>query len=125
MAYGGLDVIYNWHPVKREYRRVRLLVDVLGRRVGTRSFVGWTYDRFLMFALITGSDYFDPRNLPNMGLATIFNLMAGAVLPPSLIAPADHPRMSERPAAWYSRAALKAYIEPVLKRLPAPSWVMA
>jgi hypothetical protein len=68
VAYGCPDVIYDWHPVRRTYRRVRLLHDVLGRRVGARSFVGWNYDRFLLFALASGSDYFSGKHLPQMGL---------------------------------------------------------
>ena len=117
VAYGCTDVIYDWHPVRRTFRRVRLLQDVLGAQVGARSFVGWNYDRFLLFALASGADYFSGKNLPGMALPTVYKLMAGARLDPSLIAPSPHPPLAERPAAWFSPVALLAYVQPVLSRV--------
>ena len=112
VAFGGLDVVYDWDPFGRQYRRVRLLEDILGKVVGDRSFVGWTYDRFLIFTILSGNDYF--KNLPGYALSKVFTAMAGASLPASLVAPDPHPALGARPAAWYADASLLTYAAPVL-----------
>lgn len=111
VAFGGYDIVYDWDMVARTYRRVRLLEDILGQVVGTRSFVGWTYDRFLIFTILSGNDYF--KNLPGHALTTVYKVMASAKLDTSLIAPAVHPSLDSRPACWFAREALLAYAEPV------------
>ena len=76
VAFGGLDVVYDWDAFGRQYRRIRLLDDILGKVVGERSFVGWTYDRFLVFTILSGNDYF--KNLPGYALKNVFTGMAGS-----------------------------------------------
>ena len=36
VAFGGIDVVYDWDPFARSYRRVRLLRDLLGKVVKGR-----------------------------------------------------------------------------------------
>ena len=112
VAFGGTDVIYDWDPFVRSYRRVRLLDDILGKVVGDRSFVGWTYDRFLIFTILSGNDYF--KNLPDHALSRVYTAMAAAALPAHLIASDPHPPLDERPAAWFAHESLMAYAAPVV-----------
>jgi hypothetical protein len=89
-----------------------VLHDILGKVVKGRSFVGWTYDRFLIFTILSGNDYF--KNLPNHALTTVHKAMAKAALPTELLAPLPHPELHTRPAAWYTREALLLYAAPVI-----------
>jgi hypothetical protein len=112
VAFGGTDVIYDWDGFTRSYRRVRLMEDILGKVVGTRSFVGWTYDRFLIFTILSGDDYF--KNLPDYRLSSVYTAMAAAALPAQLVAPSPHPPLDERPEIWFARSSLIAYAAPVV-----------
>ena len=107
VAFGGAEVIYNWDINARTYRRVRLLDDVLRQRpVGSKySFLGWPYDRFLVFTILSGNDYFP--NVRGLGISKVYDAMAAATLPPHLVAPTPHPPLEERPAAWYTHEALR------------------
>jgi exonuclease-1 len=98
VAFGGLDVVYDWDPFARTFRRVRLLDDILGKVVGKRSFVGWNYDRFLVFTILSGNDYF--KNLPGFALGKVWKAMDATPLPENLVSPARHPSLEERPAVW-------------------------
>ena len=86
--------------------------DILGQVVGARSFVGWTYDRFLIFTILSGNDYF--KNLPGYALTNVFKAMASASLPASLLAADPHPPLHARPADWFADASLLLYAGPVL-----------
>ena len=112
VAFGGTDVIYDWDGFTRSYRRVRLMEDILGKVVGTRSFVGWTYDRFLIFTILSGDDYF--KNLPDYRLSSVYTAMAAAVLPAELVAPSPHPPLDERPEIWFAQSSLITYAAPVV-----------
>ena len=112
VAFGGTDVIYDWDHFTRTYRRVRLLDDILGHRVGKRSFEGWTYDRFLIFTILSGNDYF--KNLPGYALTNVYKAMAAASLPSALVAPTPHPALDDRPVAWFADSSLRLYAAPVI-----------
>ena len=112
VAFGGTDVIYDWDGFTRSYRRVRLMEDILGKVVGTRSFVGWTYDRFLIFTILSGDDYF--KNLPDYRLSSVYTAMKAAVLPVELVAPSPHPPLDERPEIWFAQSSLITYAAPVV-----------
>ena len=115
VLYGGVDCIYSWDPVQREVFWVKLYECILAPRHDlTYNFDGWTYDRLLVFALLSGHDYLP--NIAGSGLKTVYTLMSRATLPDILCVAlgATHPSIPDRPAAWRTVEALRAYAMPLL-----------
>ena len=119
--YGGIDCIYAWDPVQRECFWVKMFECILTPRPDLAyNFKEWTYDRLLVFALLSGHDYLP--NIAGCALKTVYTLMCRAVLPDSLrLGPgAAHPSIADRPAAWRIESAVREYAMPVLSaKLPA------
>ena len=120
--YGGVDGIYDWDPVKRECYWLKLFEHILAPRPDSAfNFDGWTYDRLLVLALLSGHDYLP--NIPGCALKTVYSLMARATLPPAFCLPPGpaHPRIPERPALWRTEGAIRLYATSVVcAKLPAP-----
>ena len=115
VALGACDALYEYDPVKRTTLRIQPLTDILGQVVGEGfDFVGWNYDRFLVFCIMCKCDFMD--NIRGWALKKVQRAMATAKLSDSLLVSVGqpHPPVAGRPAAWGTPEAIQSYIQPVL-----------
>ena len=79
------------------------------------SFVGWTYDRFLMMVVLCDCDFLE--NIPGWQLKKLHAAMDGMTLPAALVLPAGaaHPPLESRPTVWRETSNLVLYIGKVLR----------
>ena len=76
------------------------------------SFVGWNYDRWLVFCILCSCDFME--NIPNWGIKRVHAAMTRTALPDELILRGPHPELHARPAVWSEMTSLFEYMKTVL-----------